>query len=234
MDKRKVQDFLDRALYGRTPEEKARVLDLVQRLGISPEDEFWLILIAIGHLQFLVEDAPVELEGVLARFTGGMEQWTKTHLATLQALAAKAETAETLAETANRLAVTLEEMLAGWETVQTQLPASHQEMQDYQAQVRRWQRELSQEMDMLRRAVEQLRAAVQVPTGQHTPKATAKPKGIGVAMALAFLLGGLVLGQWWQGRALLRETQALLEKQTRLACQEGRIPAEDTMCLPYR
>lgn len=61
-------DLLDRVLLGKPDETKAKVLELLLRLGISPEDELFLVMIALGQLQVLVEDTPNDWQALFVKF----------------------------------------------------------------------------------------------------------------------------------------------------------------------
>ena len=50
--------WLDKALEGKPPEIKARVLEIILKMGIDPENEFFVIFVALGQLQVLIEDSP--------------------------------------------------------------------------------------------------------------------------------------------------------------------------------
>ena len=48
-------DLINSALGNRPSEVRARVLDILHQLGIDGQDEFWLLFIAFGQLQVLIE-----------------------------------------------------------------------------------------------------------------------------------------------------------------------------------
>lgn len=70
--------WLDKALEGQSPEIKARVLELVLKMGIEPEDEFFVIFVGMGQLQVLLLEAPEQWQEIFARFLLQLEGWTKT------------------------------------------------------------------------------------------------------------------------------------------------------------
>jgi hypothetical protein len=53
---------LDAALEGYGDEFKGRVLDIVHKTGLEPDDPLFLVLAATGRLEVLLEDAPDTLE----------------------------------------------------------------------------------------------------------------------------------------------------------------------------
>jgi hypothetical protein len=96
-------ELLDRVLDGKPAEVKARVLDLIVRMGIDPEDEFFLIFIALGQLQVLIEDSPNEWQDLFSDFQGELQSWEHSNLRTLNHLAGQVKAMERLADCVNRL-----------------------------------------------------------------------------------------------------------------------------------
>lgn len=109
---RKTQDLLDRVLQGKPDDTKARVYELVLRLGINPDDELFLVMLALGQLQVLVEDAPTDWQILFTDFQGELAEWSEINLETLNSLIRKAEHEETLALTSQRLVNSLIDLTA--------------------------------------------------------------------------------------------------------------------------
>lgn len=118
------QDLLDRVLAGRPDDVKARVLELVVRLGIDPRDELFLIMIALGQLQCLIEDSPNDWQALFQTFQEELTQWTDTHLETLETLARKAQTEEMLASTCTELVSSLARLTTLCSELMGRLPTS--------------------------------------------------------------------------------------------------------------
>ena len=66
----KAMTLLDRALEGKDPEFQRQVLQWVVKTGVSEDDVLFLIMVAVGQLQFLLEQSPKDL-GLL------FEQWSE-------------------------------------------------------------------------------------------------------------------------------------------------------------
>lgn len=109
-----AQDLLDRVLLGKPDETKAKVLELVLRLDISPQDELFLIMIAFNHLQILIEDAPHDWQALFIEFQGELAEWSDINLETLNSLIRKAENEQILAETSKSLVNALINSTASW------------------------------------------------------------------------------------------------------------------------
>lgn len=61
LGKSKSLTLLDQALQGKPPEFQKKVLQWVVKSGVRETDELFIIMIAVGQLQSLLEDSPREL-----------------------------------------------------------------------------------------------------------------------------------------------------------------------------
>ena len=104
---RQETDLLDKVLADKPPEVKARVLEVVYRLGISPKDELFLVILALGYLEVLIQDSPKEWEDLFLDFKNELDQWTDSNLEILDSLVRKAETEEMLAKNSQQLVAVL-------------------------------------------------------------------------------------------------------------------------------
>jgi hypothetical protein len=104
-------DLLERMLEGKPDDTKVRVLNLVYRLKINPDDPFFLVFIAMGYLQTLIEDSPQEWEDTFQQFKEELDEWTSIHLETLETLAKRAESEKNLSDVSSRLATLLEQFM---------------------------------------------------------------------------------------------------------------------------
>lgn len=95
--------LLDRVLHDLDTGQRARVLDMVRKLDLDQDDPLWLIAIAIGQLQVLVEDAPNDWGNTFATFLENIDQWKNHNLKTLEQLALEAEAVNQLTHNCNAL-----------------------------------------------------------------------------------------------------------------------------------
>ena len=93
--------WLDQALEGEPPEVKARVLNILLRYQIDPENEFFVIFVALGQLMSLTEDAPQAWQGLFKSFAGELELWSQNFLKTIHEINHQARTVEQLTVTLN-------------------------------------------------------------------------------------------------------------------------------------
>lgn len=138
------QDLLDRVLIGKDDAVKARVLQLVVRLGIDPQDELFLVMIALNHLQLLVEDAPTEWQELFFEFKGELDQWSETNLQVLDSLIAKAQNEEALAESCKLLITALGNLTVTSNQLVTKLQNQPQTSKELSQELTSWFSDLSQ------------------------------------------------------------------------------------------
>ncbi|AFY72003.1 hypothetical protein Pse7367_3779 (plasmid) [Thalassoporum mexicanum PCC 7367] len=97
-DHRLAQDtrmhWLDKALAGQPTEVKARVLEIILKYDIDPENEFFMIFVAIGQLITLTETVPDDWQILFRSFTQDLEGWT---IQTLQTMEQKARITKDMA-----------------------------------------------------------------------------------------------------------------------------------------
>lgn len=90
--------LLDLALEGKSEEFKARVLEIVYRSRVEIDDPLFLVLVATGRLEVLLEDAPQDWEARFQRWRGLMQ-------AELQAYTLAAKEGQRLAVAAQQVAI---------------------------------------------------------------------------------------------------------------------------------
>lgn len=100
--------WLDKALADQPPVIRAKVLDFAIKFGVGAEDDdFWVLIAAIGFLHSIIETAPQQWNTTLTGHTQELNQWTTSNLEVLQALTIKTETEATQAELSSELSHTL-------------------------------------------------------------------------------------------------------------------------------
>lgn len=108
-------DLLNRVLEGRTADEKARVLEIVRQMGIDENDEFWLISIALGQLQMLLEISPDGWAELFENFNQRLEQWTEKNTQILAAAERKTQKIEELEKQVGELRSALIKLIKVYE-----------------------------------------------------------------------------------------------------------------------
>ncbi|MEM6837885.1 MAG: DUF6753 family protein [Cyanobacteria bacterium P01_C01_bin.120] len=231
--------LLDQALAGRSDEEKVRVLNLILKMGVSPEDEFWLIFIALGQVQILIEDIPPRLD----IFRERLDQWTKTNLQTLRALESEAIRIVELTTLLGELTITFKALSNTWEK---SIPDSVLSETSFKNSVSTLQHEnklLSETLDLTRRSLTQQSSelsqrlfTLESCLSETKPK---HAKSIGdwlVWLMLIFLCVTQLAHYMTQVSSDTDNSEKiewLIEKQNRRDCREGILSDNDPLCKAY-
>lgn len=223
-------DLLDQALNGRSDTQKARVLELVVKMGVSPNDEFWLIFVAIGQLQVLIEDSPTDWQQLFTNFQSELSQWTDSNLQTLDTLAAQARNTTDLTLTLQQLSSTLNTL------VQVSMPASTSSS----SWETRWAT-LQKTLSALQTTLASIQKGVAASQRQRrstvrssVPKRSKKSTWSVSLMVLWFVV--TFSGLWSLHQGQRRNAQILdwlLEKGNRAECLQGIKPKTSPECFPY-
>lgn len=221
--------LLDKVLQELSPEQKARVLDLVVHLDLDQDDPLWLIAIAIGQLQVLVEDAPQDWGQLFTAFLEELEQWKTHNLKTLDQLVLEAEAVHHLSQHAK----TLSNHISDLQTLLQQLIMS---LQASNNNVRNWDNNFA----TLKRELILTFNTVKVPdTSTSSPPSLAETSRrsqnlswIVNLLTLAIVVAsGIGLGFLWHTQTQQGQTlQWLLEKENRRDCREGVLPPSSPLC----
>jgi methyl-accepting chemotaxis protein len=226
-------DLLDRALRDLSPEQRARALDLTLRLGVEHDDPLWLICLAIGQLQVLIEDAPTNWKETFASFSNDLEAWTTTNLKVLETITHQAEAAADLAEVSKKLTDTLNELTKLLSEQNTQHLSLRQDI-----------RNLQKRLDSLKGAVTEQTTSIMgslgtLISGENTRNTlinslsrkvlNIRPVMIGLVL-LTVLNGAGVFLLWFGLQKNNQQLTWLLQKATRMECKQGIIPKSRLEC----
>jgi hypothetical protein len=129
--------WLDKALDGQSAQIKARVLEIILKYGIDPQNEFFIIFVALGQLQVLLENSPNEWEGVFQSFHNELDQWTDTNLKILESLVSKAEATDLLAQSLKELMSLLSNLTTTCGTLVQRSQTSDQTSTDWMPKLER-------------------------------------------------------------------------------------------------
>ena len=100
--------WLNTALDGQPASVKAHVLDFCIKFGVDgQDDDFWVLIAAIGFLHTIVATAPETWQTTLDNFSQQLELWSNSNLKTLSSLTNQAEANAQQAELLNDLITSL-------------------------------------------------------------------------------------------------------------------------------
>ncbi|MCC5624460.1 DUF6753 family protein [Nostoc sp. CHAB 5715] len=233
----KDSDLLDRALRDLSPDQRARALDLVLRLGMTDRDDpLFLICLAIGQLQILMQDAPAEWRGTFDQFSTDLQAWTATNLQALAAIANQAEAAADLAEVSKKLTDTLTVLTQHLNERNKQPQTSTKDSRNLQKKLEGLQKNLSQNLNELMAKISPVLTSVESTSNTLTGLAsTSKTITLikwGMVGLLVLNMGGLYM-LWQQQQRTSQQLGWLLQKTTRLECTQGSVAKFNSQCKQF-
>ncbi len=188
-------DLLEKVLRDLTPEQRARVLELVVRLDLDTDDPLWLVALAIGQLQVLVEDAPDDWQTLFKGFQGDLTTWTNTHLHTLEVVADKAKVTANLAEYTQELSSILKTLVTACNVLIERLQASELTSMDSRTQFKHSMSRVEHSLEEIKASQKRHLSQTQESLANLAPPRhqAATLGGIDAVVKIAALLSGLNL-----------------------------------------
>lgn len=228
-------------LKGRSPEIQNDVMQYMLTYDIDPADEFFIIFVALGELETLIEKSPQQWQQLFTGFQGELKQWTNNNLKILEHLSHKAELTEKLATNSENLSDSLIKFLGICETLISQLQKSNGLQADYlnqlptsQTKLPNWEEEVLKRMSQLDNQTQQLNQKL------DNPKVSNKNKnetGIWKSNLMLGLIGVTLLttsyfnvNQSRVNQNINQRVQWLLEKANRQDCLSGIKKADSPEC----
>ena len=228
--------WLDKALEGQPAEVKARVLEIALKFGVDVEDPFFLIFVALGQLQVLIETSPQDWQTLFTSFESELHQWTQTNLQTLDVLANKAETTETLARTSQELTSILTELVKVAHGLITHLQASNTKSNTWQPALTTLEQKLTVCLETVSQDLKHEHQTTRKgwKQAQHTQNRIWGVRKETIVLGLLFLsMAGNIALFLSQNQMLLRMDQRvewILKKETRRECLTGIKSPESAEC----
>ena len=250
---KKKYEPLEQALAGQSELVKSRVYSLIVHWGIEPENEFFVIFIAMGQLVALVEEAPRRFDSSFEDFTDGINQWTKTNIQILNEIADKAKLTERLAGGTEKLAESSAQLVQVCSELIVQLKQSNGTHRNFQSPspTSEDNYEIVVKTQTLLKAIDQklltIEALISNPQQPQTQikdelKVNLPKKGKLIWNVNLLCLGLLLLSStsgilnWRSINQIDQRTNWLLEKANRQECLQGIKSVESIECttLPSR
>lgn len=230
----KTDDILALAFQDFTPDQKRRALELAIRLGIKPDDEFWLLFIAVGGLQALIFDlqnlvseAPDQWQDLFFSFQGELSEWSDTNLQILDSLILKAKNEDALAKSLQQLVVALSNLTQFSQSLTTELNQLareyHKSSLEANASYKEMSTQIQQQSDRTNQAISAM-----------NQKSSDKPAAGGWGMFFMLIVGmGLVFCNWKLAEQSLDTNQRvswMLQRVIKAECLSGKKPKYSPEC----
>lgn len=226
--------LLDRALEGATAEQKARVRNVLSRLDVEDDDEFYIVITAIGYLIVLVQDAPESWRALFDDFEAKLDAWAAQNLRTLQAINQQSDNTERMTRCFQALATSTTSLSSETRTSLTRLDRLNDSLSGLTGKLDLTESHSRSLLQRLKKADDRI---------ERLENLVIWTSGASLAALLVLLLGGglayrhiahqIEFTQVLQG--LTREkTSWLLEKANREECANGIKPRSDPQCQQYQ
>ena len=98
---------LAKSLQNESAEHRAKVLEFVLDWEINPNEEFFLIFAAIGHLKVLIEQAPEDIRQLFKSVLQELDEWSQITTEKLQIDSQHIKVTESLAQSSKALGTAL-------------------------------------------------------------------------------------------------------------------------------
>jgi hypothetical protein len=98
---------LAKSLQNESAEHRAKVMEFVLDWNINPNEEFFLIFAAIGHLKVLIEQAPEDIRQLFKSVLQELDEWSKITTEKLQIDTQHIKVTESLAQSSRALGTAL-------------------------------------------------------------------------------------------------------------------------------
>jgi small-conductance mechanosensitive channel len=234
-------EAIDKLLRGRTSETRANVLEYMMKYGIDPENEFFIIFVALGELETLIENSPQQWRELFEQFKEVLEKWAQTNIETLKQLAHKAEVTELLAANSEKLSNSLVKLLEVCERLMNQLQESNGLLVNSLSRLQTSETELKTSVEQTRSDLSRLHSQIEVlnslPVLQSSNSTEQKRRawtwkdrvlvgGIAIAVAIFCCL-------YVEQRQVSQRVQWLLEKANRQDCLTGIKKSNSPECRGF-
>ena len=225
-------EAIDRLLNGRSEAIRANVLSYIVKYKIDPEDEVFIIFVALGTLETLIETRPQEWQELFKGFQGELKEWSNTNQGTLNLISEKASITERLASNSESLANTLTKFLEASAEQTSRLREVNLLLTNYQWQ---WQTSLtkleksteknSNRFSQLESEVKNLKSTI-----ENQKNSNPINKKIGdwkdnistyLLAIILMMIGSFGLNQYRVNQSTSQKIHWLLEKANRLDCKMG-------------
>ena len=226
-------EVIDSLLAGRPEEFKLKVYEYMVKKDVDPEEDFFMILVALGSLETLIETSPKEWQEIFEGFQGELKEWADSNKETLTLLSQKSDTTERLASSSESLGNYLTKFLEICEGLINQLQKSNLSLVNSQSQSQTLQTEFKnlreehkKELSQLKTKLDKLNSLIENQEESHPPdlRKIWTWKDSAVFSLLTTILLAIVYFNVGQNRVVQHNNQIvqwLLYKANRQECLTG-------------
>ena len=169
-------EAIDKLLAGRSEAIRLNVVEYMLKHDVNPEHEFFVILVALGTLETLIESSPREWQEIFSLFQGELKEWADSNKETLTLLSQKADITERLASSSESLGKYLTKFLEICEGLISQLQKSNlssinsqSQSQTLQTEFKNLREEHRKELSQLKTKLDKLNSLIENQEKSHPP-----------------------------------------------------------------
>ncbi len=225
-------EAIDQLLKGRSETIKVNVLNYMVKFNVNPDHEFFMIFVALGTLETLIETSPQEWQQLFEGFQVELKEWSNNNQETLDLISQKASITEQLASNSKSLANTLTKFLEASAEQTSQLRAVNSLLTNFQSQSQTSSTKLEESMEKNSNRFSQLESEInklnsslenQSKSNPLNKKITAWKDNAQLALVTIMLLMTGYFGfiQHRVNQSTNQRVQWLVEKGNRMDCHLG-------------
>lgn len=237
-------EAIEQLLKGRSETIRGNVLNYMVKYNMNPDHEFFIIFVALGTLETLIETSPNEWQELFEGFQGELKEWSETNQGTLHLISEKASITERLASNSESLANTLTKFLEASAEQTSRLREVNSLLTSFQSQSQTSSTKLEESLDKNRNRFSQLESEVKKlkSTIENQKNSNPPNKKIGAwsdNILLSFLTIILLttasfgFNQHKVNQNTIQKMQWLIEKGNRMDCKMGIKNPSSPECKGY-
>ncbi len=237
-------EAIDQLLRGRSETIKANVLSYIVKYQIDPQDEFFIIFVALGTLETLIETSPQEWQELFKGFEGELGKWADSNLETLNLISEKARITERLASNSESLANTLTKFLEASAEQTSQLREVNTLLTNFQSQSQTSLTKLKESTEKNSNRFSQLESEVKKLNSTIENQSKSNPLNkktgvwkdnllIGLITTILLMTGYFGFTQHRVNQSTNQRVQWLLEKANRIDCRMGIKKPDSPECKGF-
>jgi len=225
-------EAIEQLLKGRSDTIKANVLSYIVKFNMNPNHEFFMIFVALGTLETLIETSPKEWQELFKGFEGELGKWADSNLKTLNLISEKASITERLASNSESLANTLTKFLEASAEQTSQLRECNSLLTNFQSQSQTSLTKLKESTEKNSNRFSQLENEVQKLNSTIENQSKSNPLNkktgvwrdnlfLGLVTTILLMTGYFGFTQHRVNQSTNQRVQWLLEKANRMDCRMG-------------
>lgn len=233
----KTDELLSLALQDFTPQQRSRALELALRLGIKPEDEFWLLFVSVGgiqtlifDLQTLVSEAPEQWQELFFSFQGELSEWSDSNLQVLDSLILKAQNEDNLAKSLQQLVAALNNLTQFSQTLTHELQTLARDSHNSSMQANSCFKDMAYQLNALQQQSDRNNQVLISLNQKLGGKSASRGWGVLIIGVIGIAVMFSHWQMWQQSADTNKRVSWILQRIIKVECANGRKPRSSPEC----